>query len=72
MRIRTEREDGVIISTVRPSFMAWYGNYETAVCIDGNDWRILEGYATAKQANEGHSKYEKMSKQELLDFDYIG
>ena len=52
--------------------MAWYGNYETAVSIDGNDWRILEGYETEQQAREGHSKYENMSKQELLNFDYIG
>lgn len=72
MKIRTERKDGVIISTVRPIALAWFGIYETAVSIDGGDWRILEGYETSKQAIDGHSKYEKMSKQELLDFDYIG
>ena len=72
MRIRTERKDGVVISTVRPPFMVWYGNYETAVSIDGNEWRILEGYTTAKQAIEGHNRYENMSKQELMEFDYIG
>ena len=72
MKIRTERVDGVVISTVRPSFMAWYGNYETAVSIDSNNWRILEGYETAQQATKGHGKYENMSKQDLLDFDYIG
>ncbi len=72
MKIRTEREDKVVISTVRPPFMAWYGNYETAVSIDGEDWRILEGYETPQQAIEGHSKYENMSKQELVEFDYIG
>lgn len=45
MIIKTEREDGVIISTLKPThFLAWYGNYETAVSIDRNDWRIVEGY----------------------------
>lgn len=72
MRIKTEREDGVVVSTVRPVALAWYGIYETAVSIDKQPWRILEGYETMRQAIEGHNKYEKMSKQELLDFDYIG
>ena len=72
MKMRTERKDGVVISTVRSMELAWYGNYEAAVSIDGEPWRILEGYATAKQAIEGHNKYEKMSKDELLEFDYIG
>lgn len=72
MKIRTERKDGVVISTIKPQFMAWYGNYETAVYIDNGDWRILEGYETAKQAMDGHNKYENMSKQELMEFDYIG
>ena len=72
MKMRTKRKDGVVISTVRPMFLAWYGNYETAVSIDGEPWRILEAYETAKQAIEGHKKYENMSKDELLEFDYIG
>lgn len=72
MRILTKREDGVIISTVRPMFLAWYGKYETAVSIDGEPWRILEGYESAIDATQGHNKYEEMSKQELLEFDYIG
>ena len=71
MKMRTERKDGVVISTVSPYFMALYGNYETAVSIDGNDWIILEGYETEQQARKGHSKYENMSKQELLNFDYM-
>ena len=41
--------------------MAWYGKFETAVSIDGNPWRILEGYETATEANKGHIKYENMS-----------
>lgn len=72
MRILTKREDGVIISTVQPMFLAWYGKYETAVSIDGEPWRILEGYGTAPDAVQGHNKYENMSKRELLEFDYIG
>lgn len=73
MKMRTERKDGVVISTVRPPmYVAWYGNYETAVSIDGNGWRIIEGYETSQQAIDGHSKYENMTKQELLNFDYIG
>lgn len=72
MKIRTNRKDGVIISTVKPSFLAWYGRYETAASIDGCPWRILEGYETAKDAINGHNKYEKMSKEELLNFNYIG
>ena len=72
MRILTKRKDGVIISTVRPMCLAWYGEYETAVSINGEPWRILEGYETETDATQGHNKYEKMSKQELLEFDYIG
>jgi hypothetical protein len=30
----TEREDGYIVSTLMPMFMAWYGKYETAIMID--------------------------------------
>ena len=25
----TKREDGYIVSTVKPTFMAWYGKYES-------------------------------------------
>ena len=72
MRIRTEREDGVIVSTVRPRCFAWYGNFETAISIDGEAWNIAEGYETAKQAVKGHEKYENMSKEELMNLDFIG
>lgn len=72
MRIRTEREDGVIVSTVRLRCFAWYGNYETAVSIDKMPWKILEGYDTEEQAVKGHEKYENMSKEDLENLDCIG
>lgn len=70
---RTVREDKVIISTVSMPFLDWYGPYETAVSITGNQnmWRIAEGYQTLKEAKEGHKKYESMTKQELENLDYI-
>lgn len=71
MRIKSVREDGVIISTIRPSFMAWYGKYETALSIDGSSWRILEGYSTKEEAERGHNKYLNMSREELINLDYI-
>ena len=37
----TKREDGYIVSTVEPPFMAWYGKYETAIGLGGGSgWRI--------------------------------
>ena len=67
----TEREDNVVISTVKPHFMAWYGEYETAISIDGEPWRIAEGYETLEEAIEGHDKFSKMSKEELMNYKYI-
>ena len=72
MRIRTEREDGVVVSTVRPRCLAWYGNFETAISIDGEAWNVVEGYETEKQALKGHEKYENMSKEELMNLEFIG
>lgn len=72
MRIVTNREDGVTLSTVKVNFLNWYGNYETAVMIDGGDWRILEGYNTDVMAKIRHKFYENMSKEDLINFDYIG
>lgn len=72
MDLKFEREDGNIISTVRPWCMAWYGNYETAIIKPSGEIRILEGYDTAKEAFEGHKKYCNMSTEELENFKYIG
>lgn len=67
----TEREDNVVISTVEPLFWAWYGKYETAISIDGEPWRIAEGYETLGEAMRGHDKFSKMSKEELMNYKYI-
>ncbi len=71
----TNREDGIVISTVdaRPMMsMDWYGNYETAISIDGQLWRIAEGYNTEQQARTGHKKYKNMSKVDIKKLDWIG
>ena len=52
MDLKFKREDGYIISTVRPWCMAWYGNYETAIIKPDGEIRILEGYDTEKEAFE--------------------
>ena len=73
---RTKREDGLIISTVKPSCFAWYGKFETALVVnDGKENQlisILEGYGTMKEALKCHEKYCTMSTDELMNFDYIG
>ena len=70
--MKTSRNDGVIISTVAPSFLAWYGEYETAISIDGKPWRIARGYESLEEAIEGHDRFSKMSKEELVNYKYIG
>ena len=73
---RTKREDGLIISTVKPSCFAWYGKFETALIVnngkENQQISILEGYASRKEALKGHEKYCNMSTDELLNFEYIG
>lgn len=69
----TMREDGYIISTIEPSFMAWYGKYETAIAVDGEfDWRVVEGYETEEEALEGHKKYVSMTEEEINHVKWIG
>ena len=37
----TKREDGYIVSTVKPTFMALFVKYDTAITLEGLDcWRI--------------------------------
>ena len=72
MDLKFKREDGNIISTVKPWFLPIYGNYETAIIKPDGEVRILEGYVTAKEAFEGHEKYCNMSTEELENFRYIG
>ena len=73
---RTKREDGLIISTIKPSCLAWYGKFETALITNyGKENQlisILEGYGSMKEALKGHEKYCNMSTDELLNFEYIG
>ena len=69
----TKREDGYIVSTIEPPFMAWYGKYETAIMLEGNfEWRIAEGYETEEEARMGHEKYVNMSTDEIGRIVWIG
>ena len=68
----TEREDGVVVSTVESSpLIAWYGRYETAISIDHGFWRIARGYNTLEEAIKGHARFSSMSKEELIEYKYI-
>ena len=68
----TEREDNVVIFTAEPNpLIAWYGKYETVISIDGELWKIAKGYDTLEKAIEGHDKFSKMSKEELMEYEYI-
>ena len=68
----TEREDGVVISTVESSpLIAWYGRYETAISIDHEFWKIARGYNTLEEAIKGHARFSSMSKEELMEYKYI-
>ena len=69
----TKREDGYIVSTIKPPFMAWYGKYETAIMLEEIfDWRIAEGYETEEEARIGHEKYVNMSADEIEKIAWIG
>ena len=69
----TKREDGYIVSTVEPPFMACYGKYETAIGLEGGSgWRIAEGYETEEEARVGHEKYVNMSADEIGKIAWIG
>ena len=68
----THRNDGVTISTVKVPFLNWYGDYETAIRIDNEPWRIYKGYSTQKDAINGHEELEKMSREEILKLSFIG
>ena len=67
-----KREDGYILSTIG-SLDGLYGEYETAVCLEGNDsWNIAEGYNTKEEALIGHEKYLNMTTEEIENIEYIG
>lgn len=68
---RTERGN-LIISTVKPFAMAWYGNYETAISFNNQEtWNIAEGYNTREEAEKGHKKYSNMSENELNEIKFL-
>ena len=69
----TKREDGYIVSTIEPPFMAWYGKYETAIKLEGGfDWRIAESYETEAEARIGHQKYVNMSVDDIEKIEWVG
>ena len=69
----TKREDGCIVSTIEPPFMAWYGKYETAIKLEGEfNWRIAEGYETEAEARIGHQKYVNMSVDDIEKIEWVG
>ena len=69
----TKREDGYIVSTVEPPFMAWYGKYETAIRLEGGfNWRIAEGYETEEEARIGHEKYVNMNVDDIERIAWVG
>lgn len=62
-----EREDKVVFSTIKPPCLSWYGEYETAISIDGMPWRIYRGYDSEEEAIKGHEELTKMTKEEILN-----
>lgn len=69
---RDVREDGIIVSTVKPDFLAWYGKYETAISLDGsNDWKVVKSYDSKIRAIQGHKEFLKMDTDELINLKQI-
>ena len=64
------KAEGIEISTVMPRF-ALHGEYETEISIDGRNCGIVEGYDSEEEALKGHSKYVKMTKEEILKLSYL-
>lgn len=66
-----EREDNVVFSTIKAPCLAWYGEYETAISIDGNPWRVCKGYDSEEEALKGHEEFVKMTKEEILKLESL-
>ena len=65
--------EGVVLSTVRPVALAWFGEYETAISFDNQkSWEILKGYEVEEEAIKGHEEFKKMSIEELRKIEKIG
>lgn len=72
IRIGLTNKYNIIISTIQPTFMIWYGNYETAISFNnGHSWRIAEGYNTLEEAQNGHEKYSNMEIEKLEKINFI-
>lgn len=73
MRIKfDERKDRIKISTVKPQFLAWYGNYETAIMMPNSQWKVVRTYKTSQESVKGHidllnKSYEELDKMEQID-----
>ena len=68
LKLRGINED-YIITTIKVRFMKWYGEYETAICIDGDtNWKIVKAYDTEEEAIRGHKDFMSMS---LYDLDHL-
>lgn len=73
MRIKfDERKDGIKISTVKPTFLAWYGNYETAIMMPNSKWKVVASYKTRQESVKGHNDilnktYEELDNMKQID-----
>lgn len=71
-RIKLDKKEDCYISTIKPSFMALYGNYETAIClIELDKWKIVRAYNTLDEALKGHNEIINMSIEELSRLEQI-
>ena len=62
----SERNDQVIISTVEVPFLPLWGEFETAISVDNQSWKIYKAYSTAEDALDGHTYFSKLSKDEII------
>ena len=60
-----EREDGVVISTIKTPFLKWYGDYEIAISVDGLPWHVCFGCETEEEVISKHEEYTEMAKDEI-------
>lgn len=69
-KVATDQKEDVIISTVRMSDYAWFGEYETAVCYDGKVHPVM-GYTTIEEALRGHQYFLSLSVSELKQLEEL-
>ena len=61
-----EREDGVVISTIKTPFLKWYDEYEIAISIDNFPWHVCFSCDNKKEVLLKHEEYAKMTKDEII------